>query len=387
MAWTTPKTWAADELLTASDLNQYVRDNLSALYDQVASGRRNLCHNGKFQVAQRATSASGLTGPSYATVDRWFQSISSLGTWTQSVENDAPTGSGFRKSLKMLCSTADASPSASDFACIIHRVEGQNLQDVKKGTADAEKLTLSFWTKSNLTGTYIVELEDSDNTRHCAKSYTVTASATWEQQTITFPADTTGAFDNDNAASLALTFWLGAGTDRTSGTLATAWASTTSANRAVGQANLAASTNNYLQITGVQLEIGDSSTPYEHKNFDQELRECQRYYAVLASGTGKVLAHGYALSSTRIWWTMNTPVTMRVTPTDLTTVDGTSYWGFNVAGSEDLFNSVSLDTGQSTPDIAVFYNTQTSEISQTGGVSGLIESNSSACFLGVSADL
>lgn len=390
MAWTTPKTWAADELLTASDLNQYLSDNLSALYALTqGGGRKNLLHNGAFQVAQRSVSVASISSAAsaYYTADRWAVDVANLGTWTQSVENDAPTGSGWRKSLKMLCSSADASPATTDTVKVFQAIEGQNLQSVLKGTTSAQQLTLSFWTKSNKTGTYIVELYDNDNNRHCSKSYTVTSSATWEEQSVTFPADLTGAFDNDTAGSLYVYFHLAEGPSQTSGTLATAWASYTAANQAVGQTNLGASNSNYWQVTGVQLEVGSAATGYEFKNYGTELAECQRYYAVLASGTGKTLAHGYAMSSTRVWWTMTTPVTMRVTPTALTTIDGTSYWGFNVAGSVDLFNSVSLDTAQSTPYVAVFYNTQTSEISQTGGVSGMIGTNSSACVLGVSADI
>jgi hypothetical protein len=239
---------------------------------------RNLVINGAMQVAQRSTSVASLTADGYRTADRWFNYIVTQGTWTQSVENDAPTGSGFRKSLKMLCTTADASPASGDRLYISQLFEGQNLQQIKKGTAAAEQLTVSFWVKSNVTGTYIAELYDNDNTRQVSKSYTVNASATWEKKTITFPADTTGAFDNDNAASLELILWLGAGSGVTSGTLNTTWNSVTAANRAVGQVNLASAINNYWQITGVQLEVGDTATPFEFKPFDKELEECKRYY-------------------------------------------------------------------------------------------------------------
>lgn len=240
---------------------------------------KNLIINGAMQVAQRSTSVTGITGDGYRTADRWNVNLSSLGTWTQTVENDAPTGSGFRKSLKMLCTTADASPAAGDEVTINQRIEGQNLQSIFKGTSSAKQLTISFWVKSNVTGTYIAELYDNDNTRQVSKSYTISASATWEKKTLTFPADTTGAFDNDNALSLYVVWWLGAGTNFTSGTLnSSAWASATNANRAVGQTNVAAATNNYLQITGVQLEVGSVATDYEFKPFAQDYAECQRYY-------------------------------------------------------------------------------------------------------------
>lgn len=279
MAWSDPKEWSGDELLTASDLNQYVSDNLSALYALVqGGGRKNLLHNGAMQVHQRGTSTAGITTGGYYTADRWTLNINTLGTWTQSIEADAPTGSGFRKSLKMLCTTADASPSAADYMYLEQRIEGQNLQSIKKGTTSAEQLTLSFWVKSNKTGTYVAEIVDVDNLRHVAGTYTVDASGTWEQQSITFPADLTGTFDNDGNTSLAVDFWLSAGSNYTSGSTPAAWATKTDTNRGVGQTNLAASNNNYWQVTGIQLEVGSAATGFEHKDFSQELAECQRYY-------------------------------------------------------------------------------------------------------------
>jgi hypothetical protein len=239
---------------------------------------RNLIINGAMQVAQRGTSTASITTSSYYTADRWFSTLSGLGTWTQSVEDDAPTGSGFSKSLKILCTTANAAPAASNLLLINQRIEGQNLQAICKGTSSAQQLTLSFWVKSNVTGTYIAELFDVDNTRQVSAAYSIASSGTWEKKTIVFPADTTGAFDNDNANSFTVNFFLGAGSDRTSGTLNTTWASSTNANRAVGQTNLAAATNNYWQITGVQLEVGAVDTPFEFKPFAQDLQECQRYY-------------------------------------------------------------------------------------------------------------
>ena len=239
---------------------------------------RNVIINGAMQVAQRGTSTASITTIGYHTADRWSAHVVTLGTWTQSVENDAPTGSGLRKSLKMLCTTADASPAAGDYAWITQIFEGQNLQQFLKGTASAKPFTVSFWVKSNVTGTYIVNMLDNDNTRVCSASYTISASATWEKKTITFPADTTGAFDNDNAGSARIIFGLGTGSDFGSGTLNTTWAATVSANRLVGQTNVAAATNNYWQVTGVQLEAGAVATPFEFEDYGTTLAKCQRYY-------------------------------------------------------------------------------------------------------------
>jgi hypothetical protein len=239
---------------------------------------RNVIINGAMQVAQRGTSTASITADGYYTADRWLGAASGLGTWTQSVESDAPTGSGFRKSLKMLCTTANASPTGTNNLAVVTYIEGQNLQQFAKGTASAKQFALSFWVKSNVTGTYVAELFDVDNTRQTALQYTISSSATWEKKTLIFTADATGAFDNDNAKSLQVTFWMGAGSGLTSGTLQTTWASNTTANRAVGQVNLAAATSNYFQVTGVQLEAGAVATPFEFEDYGTTLAKCQRYY-------------------------------------------------------------------------------------------------------------
>lgn len=271
---------------------------------------RNLLHNGAMQVHQRSTSVAGITTANWHTADRWYLLPSSMGTWTNTVESDAPTGSGFRKSYKVLCTTADASPAAGDYVIVRQRLEGQDVQALKKGTAESRSVTLSFWTKSNSTGTHIVELYDNDNARHVSAAYTVASSGTWEYQSLTFPGDVTGAFDNDSEASLAVQFWLGAGTTFTSGTLGTTWGTTT-ANRAVGQTNLAAATSNYWQSTGAQLEVGTTATEYQFKSYGQELQECQRYFY---SGVGNALVVDPGALK-RFHLLCGFPVTMRAAPT------------------------------------------------------------------------
>ena len=275
---------------------------------------RNVIINGAMQVAQRGTSTASITTRDYHTVDRFAFGPTTMGTWTMSVENDAPTGSGFRKSAKMLCTTADASPAAGDFVRIDTSFEGQNLQQFAKGTASAKPFAVSFWVKSNATGTYIVNLYDLDNTRSVSGSYTISASATWEKKTITFPADTTGAFDNDNNASALLIFGLGSGSTLTSGTLNTTWESAVNANRFVGQTNVASAINNYWQVTGVQLEAGAVATPFEFEDYGVTLAKCLRYcyrHAGSTVGIGSGLAQD--ANTVRIW--VNLPVTMRSAPT------------------------------------------------------------------------
>ena len=281
---------------------------------------KNIIINGDMQVAQRGTSVASITTDGYRTADRFNNQLSSLGTWTQSVENDAPTGSGFRKSLKMLCTTADASPGAGDYNIISQYIEGQNLQQVKKGTAAAQQLTVSFWVKANVTGTYIVELQDVDNTRLISATYTISASGTWERKTVTFPADTTGVFDNDNGLSLSLNFWLGAGSNYGGGSpLQTNWGTATNT-RTTGQTNLASAISNYWQVTGVQLEVGDTATPFEFLPAQQELLMCQRYAWIIRdanninNGYFDCLAGGTVDSTTVSRFAVQHPVQMRTAP-------------------------------------------------------------------------
>jgi hypothetical protein len=191
------------------------------------------------QLAQRSTSVASITASGYYTIDRMNLALTTLGTWTMSQSTDVPTGEGFATSLKLDCTTADASPAAGDLFVLQHRIEAQNLQYLKKGTASAVSTTLSFWVKSTKTGTFIVGLYDNDNNRLISKSYTVDVTDTWEKKTITYEGDTTGALDNDNGAGLNLNFYLGAGTTYTSGTLQTTWDTYADANSAVGQVNIA----------------------------------------------------------------------------------------------------------------------------------------------------
>ena len=268
----------ADSSAVTSSHDYKIADNASRIATLEARAGTNLVYNGAMQVAQRGTSVAGITSTGYYTADRWKSSINALGTWTQSVENDAPTGSGFRNSLKMLCTTADAAPASGDYCVLEQVLEGQDAQSFCKGTASAKQAMLSFWVKSNTTGTYIIELRDIDNGRQVSKSFTIDTSATWERKTILYPADTTGAFDNDNNGSLVVLIWLAGGSTFTSGTLNTVWGSDASENRAVGQTNLAAATNNYWQITGVQLEVGAAATDFQHLSFGDDLVRCQRYF-------------------------------------------------------------------------------------------------------------
>jgi hypothetical protein len=337
---------------------------------------RNLLYNGAMQVAQRGTSATGVNVTGYYTADRFRANISSLGTWTQTVQTDGPTGSGFTKSWKIECTTTEAAPAGTTNAQLLQVLEGQDLQSVKKGTSAAEQLTMSFWVKSNVTGTYVVNFVDDDNSRSVSASYTVSASAAWEKKTIVFPADTTGAFDNDNAGSLRIIWWLAAGADFSSGALNTSWESTTNANRAVGQTNLAAATNNYWQITGAQLEVGPVATPFEFKSFGQELAECQRYYYRTEPGAANspLSSPGRASAATQAFCHIQFPGFMRTSPSsmDFSSLTLNTYGVGSFAVTNLTFSNARSDGALVTATVAsglstgVFYHLGTSASANVG---------------------
>ena len=347
---------------------------------------RNIIINGDMSIAQRATSASSLTSSGYHTVDRYQTSITNIGTWTQSQSTTVPTGQGFATSLKMDCTTADASPAADDALLIKQKIEGQNLQYLKKGTSSAESLTLSFWVRSNKTGTYITRLQDADNSRNISQSYTISSANTWEKKTLTFAGDTTGAFNNDNGSSLELNFWLGAGSTYTSGTLNTSWNSITDANIAVGQVNLSDSTSNEWYITGVQLEAGTTASEFEFLPFDVNRERCYRYYRTLVplntENTGFSMGFYTANNNGRFAMHLENP--MRTTPT-LDIVTGTDYFKiFTAGGGDDELNSFSI-MANSTERFVIANNT--SQASGTGGQAGYVQSSSNSAYLGLEAEL
>jgi len=319
---------------------------------------KNLIINGNMQIAQRATSVTGKTTGGYYTVDRWQTTITTMGTWSQSQSTDTPSGQGFANSLKMDCTTADASPAAGDHLLVNQKFEGLNLQNLAKGTSEAKSITVSFWVKSSKTGTYILEVDDRDNTRAISQSYTINSANTWEKKTLTYAGDTTGALDNNNAVSLFLTWWLGAGSNYTSGTLATSWAARTSANRVVGQVNLADSTSNDWYITGVQFEVGTTATPFEHLQYGQQLALCQRYFEKSAQQATPILTASDAtftvtniynnIANGNYYATVPFVVTKRASPTVVlypyTTPTNTARWS-NDGGTDYAANSAATPNG------------------------------------------
>ena len=256
--------------------------NLPSINSGQIGGRRNIVINGEMKVAQRSTSETGLgAAGGYFTLDRWMMDgAASAGRYTMAQVADGPAG--IANCTKLTTTTADTSIAAGEFLTLQTRFEGQDLQQLKKGTASAEQVTVSFYVKGNAAALYVCELFDGNNGRSITQSFAVTTS--WNRIELTFAADTSDPLDDDNAASLQLSFWLHSGSDFTSGTFAVnTWNDYVQVNRAAVDdlTSIFDATSRTLSITGVQMEIGTQATDFESKSFGEELALCQRYYEIL----------------------------------------------------------------------------------------------------------
>ena len=283
----------------------------TASASETALGNRNIVTNGAMNVAQRAASATGLgAAAGYFTLDRWRMAVATTaGRYTMAQVADGP--SGFANCLKLDCTTADTSIDAGEALLLQTRFEGQDLQQLKKGTSDAESVTVSFYVKGNAAALYVCELFDQDNSRSITQSFAVTTA--WNRIELTFAADTSDPLDDDTANSFSFQIWLHAGATYTGGTFAVnTWNDVTNANRyaVANRTSFLDSTNRTFFITGIQMEVGTVATPFEHRSYGQELALCQRYYEVyngnLAGGTD---------SSGSQWMSVQYKVTKRAVPT------------------------------------------------------------------------
>jgi len=280
------------------------------------SGRKNLIINGAMQVAQRGTSKTGQGASDLFLLDRFYLNTNenSAGRYTVTQTADGP--SGFANCMKLACTTADTTIGSAERLFIEQRLEGQDLQQIKKGTGDAEEITVSFYVKGNASATYVLGLYESDNGRQVGSQFSVTTS--WTKVEVTFPADTTGALDDDNAESLSLRLYLHAGSNYTSGTLATTWGGASASTQVgSGTTSFFDSTDRTFYITGVQLEVGSTATDFEHRSYGEQLALCQRYYCKSQGGIGSTaMWSGYPGSSgTGYYAQAQYPTQMRATPT------------------------------------------------------------------------
>jgi hypothetical protein len=305
------------------------------------SGRRNMVINGAMNVAQRSASVTGLGATSgYYTLDRWYLALgNTAGRFTMTQTADGPVG--FANCMKLDCTTADTSIAAGELLVLQQHIEGQDVQAIGKGVTGAKQITLSFYVKANAAFTFNAEIQDQDNGRTNGKAFATTTD--WVRHEITFEADAddgSSPFDDDNANSLSVNFWLHGGSTYTGGTLASGWENRTDANRAVGIDSFYSSTDNNFFITGLQLEVGSVATPFEHRSFGEELALCQRYFCHNEFNGGSLNVYQSELAYGQI----NHPVAMRAVPTITFQTTFTNfgihyYGGNNTSGSSYQANA------------------------------------------------
>ena len=248
------------------------------------SGRKNLIINGGMQVAQRGTTSTfGQSDKGYKTVDRWktWEQGTPASTYSMDAVADGPDG--FSSSHKLTCTTAETTPPTSVHMYTLQSVEGQDLQSAGFGTSSAKNLTISFWVKSSLTGTYAVSFKQYSSTAavyYYGDTYTIDTANTWQKVSMVIPKNTAADITNTSSVGFSCDFLVVSGTYYSSGTRLSSWTVTpTAGDREAGHtANLGATVGNTWQITGVQLELGSVATDFEHRSYGEELALCQRYF-------------------------------------------------------------------------------------------------------------
>ena len=368
-------TATSDAITLASDgtATAKITNNLS---------NRNVFINGAAQINQRG-SATGITSSSTKNwnADRWVFDLTSAGTYTVSTETSSPPA-GFSHYLKAVC-TSVATPGATSIAQIIYEAEGQDLIRFKKGTSSATKMAISFWIKAKVAGTYVIELFDTDNSRNIHKQYTISSAETWEHKEVIFDGDTSTGdpFTYDNNHSLSVMFKLQAGSNWNSGTAHTVWTDHDSdADRAVGQVNAFATNNDYIQMTGLQLEASDNCTDFEYRSYGDELLRCWRYYYLWMDGNAQATSDNASALFNTLYFTHHFPVKMRIAPA-LDITSGTNWWTVYTSGTNGSVDTFGRD-GITSYTVGAFSKAFTASASPA-----LIRSANSGCRIAWDAEL
>ena len=351
-------------------------------------GRRNLIINGAMQVAQRGSSDSANSNG--FGVDRFKGSVAAMDNLVTSYTQESPTDlPGFTNSLRVTISTPESALASDELLRMLHYIEGQNCQGFKYGTSSAESVTLSFWVKGSVTGTYAVSVycDASAGSRAIGSTYTINSANTWEYKTITFVGDTVRAIDNDNSEGFRINWILSAGSNFTS-TDNTSWGTYSGGKLAYGHTanTFVTTTNATWNITGVQLEVGSVATPFEHRSYGEELALCQRYYEVIGDGADDSFATigmGYYYGSTSVHFPLRFAVKKRIKTYSLDSTSGTNYYSGYRAGGMDDFNNFNITRRR--PEACLLYNN--SETSGTVGSGFEIVLKSASAFVAIDAEL
>jgi hypothetical protein len=362
------------------NVNQIV-DASGGVLAPISSVMRNRIINGAMVIDQRNAGASvSYDGSNGYSVDRWWGQDVTDGAFTLQQVTDAPAG--FINSLKFTTTTADASLGSSQFARIKQVIEGFNIADLGWGTASAKTVTLSFWVKSSLTGTFGGVLTNDATNRSYPFTYTISAANTWEQKSITVAGDTTGTWLTNNGAGIQLILGLGVGSTF-SGT-AGAWAASEFYS-ATGATSVIGTLNATWFLTGVQFEVGTQATSFEYRQYGTELNLCQRYYEQLNSTTAlyAMFGTGQCVSSTQANILIKYATTKRSSPT-LTNSALSTLQVQNSSGTGVVPTSVSISQG--TIDTTLL-SVNTASGLAAGDATWFGSNNTNSAFLGFSAEL
>tara|TARA_R100001463_G_scaffold133814_1_gene195505 strand:- start:71 stop:1093 length:1023 start_codon:yes stop_codon:yes gene_type:complete len=292
---------------------------------QSALSNRNLIINGAMGVSQRGTSAVTASGSGTFSLDRFKAFQNGDGGFDVSQSTVAPTG--FNNSLKVDVTGADASIDAGAYKLLYYNFEGQDMSHLEWGTSNAKTITLSFWVRSTTTGNHSVGIRGGDASYNAyMTTYNIAVANTWEYKTVTIPGDTTASFtyDTDNTLWGVLVFSFATGSTYTVSSNNTFHAGNFI--QATGAVNLFSSASNDWYITGLQLEVGEQATSFEHRSFGDELAKCQRYFFQLtdisSDGAG-TFGQRYNNDTAKRTIEIQYPTTMRTSPTLTTTCPNT----------------------------------------------------------------
>ena len=338
---------------------------------------RNLVHNGAMLVSQRGSSAITLSGLT-PNIDRFTAFKSNDGTQTVEQSTDGPEG--FKNSLKVTNTSADSSVAAGDRVAIIYRCEGQHISHLEWGTANAKTCTLSFYVKSSITGSHGGAFVNGSDNRAYPFTYTISSANTWERKIITVEGDTSGTWAIDNTRSLQICWGLGVGSSN-SGT-ADAWESADRNSATGATTDFLTTANATWFLTGVQLEIGQNATAFEHEPFERTLAKCQRYYFLLVEGDNEPVCQGGMFDGDSFIGQVPFPVTMRAAPT-LDEVEGTSFFRLVRNNGTDDCDSVAINRDGTD----VCHIEMEGNVSGTAGHQVMVRSNNSSAKIAFKAEL
>jgi hypothetical protein len=337
---------------------------------------KNRIINGNMTIDQRNAGASVTPTNGQYTLDRWQARLTAASKFSIQQSSTAPTG--FNNSI-IATSLSAYSVGSSDGFFIQQRIEGYNVADLNWGTANAKTVTLSFWVRSSLTGTFGGSLFNDNADRSYPFTYTISSANTWTQASVTIAGDTTGTWLTTNGNGLSVNFSLGAGTS-VSGT-AGAWAGATYYS-ATGATSVVGTNGATFYITGVQLEVGSTATSFDYRSYGTEFQLCQRYYYVMVSGAGSYFSNAFYYSSSHLISAINYPVAMRTDPT-LVSTTGTNYYEFYRNGAADGLNSLTLtSSGLRSGSLQ-----NTTDVSGTAGQAGALYAANAACLIAFQAEL